>query len=337
MTNYINGLAISLPGLAVDNQELAKCFSLNEEWINLFLGNRTRHFGTNLRTGEQTHSLCDMATDAALRALADAGIARGDIDFVILATATPDRLMPATVNEVATQLQLRDVQTYQLQSGCSGAIQALDLANVLLQSGRNRCGLVIGADACNKFIDPAADYGKAKSSELINYALFGDGAGAVVLSSVRGARQLALSHVHYTFTDRGWAPGQVVEWRGSRAEQGEMLREDYKAIEAKVPVLAEEVLRHLLGCLRASIRDVQWFLPPQLSGRMTQQLVDRLGLPESRAINCVADTGNNGNALAFFQLARLADVIEPGQRAVAIAIESSRWLRAGFILHSESV
>lgn len=336
MPIYLNGLGLSLPGTAVNNRELAQRFALNEEWIALMLGNHTRHFATNLLSGEQMFSLADLGFEAAQKALADASIDATQLDFLILASATPDQLMPATVNQIAHRLKLANVPTYQLQSGCSGAIQALDLANELIKGGRHRCGLVIGADVCNKFINPALDYTLAKSSELINYALFGDGAGAAVLSSDAGPHRLALTEVHYAYTGRDWDPGQVVNWRGSRPEEGDMLQEDYKAIESKVPMLAEEVLQFFLNKLRTTAGDVQWYLPPQLSGKMTQHIIDYLDLPTARTVNCVADTGNNGNALPFFQIGRLLERIEAGQQAIAIAIESSRWLRGGFVLTRES-
>ncbi|QXX95816.1 3-oxoacyl-ACP synthase III family protein [Serratia marcescens] len=333
MTIYIKGLGLCAPGKPVSNAALAQRFALNEEWISLYLGNRSRYFATDLCSGVQHYSLMDIARQAALAAMDNAQLDKGRIDFIILATATPDKLMPATVNEVAHDLGMFNIPTYQLQSGCCGAMQALYLANDLLSVGHYRYGLVIGADICNKFIDPLKDYSETQASEIINFALFGDGAGALVLTANADESPLAITHLQYQITECNLPPGQTVNWQGSRHLEQEMLREDYKAIEVKVPEMAEDQMRRMLCALDATVEDIDWFLVPQLSGRMTEKLVDFLQLQPEKAVNCVAETGNNGNALLLFQLGGLLDNIQPGQRALALTIESSRWLSGGLALH----
>jgi 3-oxoacyl-[acyl-carrier-protein] synthase-3 len=76
---------------------------------------------------------------------------------------------------------------------------------------------------------------------------------------------------------------------------------------------------------------------PQLSGRMTTRLIDALRLPTEKTINCVAQTGNNGNALLLFQLSHLLETFQPGQRAIALTVESSRWLSGGLALQHHGV
>ena len=333
MTIYIKGLGLCTPGKPVSNAALAQRFALNEEWISLYLGNQSRYFATDLNSGVQHYSLMDIARQAAVSALDNAQLDKGKIDFIIMATATPDKLMPATVNEVAHDLELFNIPTYQLQSGCCGAMQALHLANDLLSNGHYRYGLVIGADICNKFIDPLKDYSDSAASEIINFALFGDGAGAVVLTSNTDESPLAITNLQYRITENSLPPGQIVNWQGSRVQEIEMLREDYKAIENTVPQMAEEQMRRMLCMLDAVPDDIDWFLVPQLSGRMTAKITDFLQLPPEKTINCVAETGNNGNALLLFQLSYLLDAIQTGQRAVALTIESSRWLSGGLALH----
>ncbi len=333
MTTYIKGLGLCTPGRAVSNEALAQRFSLNAEWISLYLGNHSRYFATDLNSGVQHYSLMDIARQAAISALDNAQIDKGKIDFIILSTATPDKLMPATVNEVAHDLEMFNIPTYQLQSGCCGAIQALNLANDLLSGDRYHYGLVIGADICNKFIDPLKDYSESQASEIINFALFGDGAGAVVLTSQADESSLAITHLQYRMTESSLPPGQIVNWQGSRVIDQVMLREDYKNIETHVPRIAEDQLRRILSMLDATADDIDWFLVPQLSGRMTARLIDALKLPTEKTVNCVAETGNNGNALLLFQLSYLLEAIQPGQRAIALTVESSRWLSGGLALH----
>jgi 3-oxoacyl-[acyl-carrier-protein] synthase-3 len=337
MTMYIKGLGLCTPGKPVSNTALAQRFALNEEWISLYLGNQSRYFATDLNSGVQHYSLMDIARQAAIAAIDNAQIDKSKIDFIILATATPDKLMPATVNEVAHDLEMFNIPTYQLQSGCCGAMQALNLANDLLSVGRYRYGLVIGADICNKFIDPLKDYSDSLASEIINFALFGDGAGAVVLTANADESPLAITHLQYRMTESTLPAGQIVNWQGSRIIEQEMLREDYKNIETHVPLIAEEQLGRMLSALEATPDEIDWFLVPQLSGRMTARLIDALRLPTEKTINCVAQTGNNGNALLLFQLSHLLETFQPGQRAIALTVESSRWLSGGLALQHHGV
>jgi 3-oxoacyl-[acyl-carrier-protein] synthase-3 len=171
-------------------------------------------------------------------------------------------------------------------------------------------------------------------TELINYVLFGDGAAAAVLSAEEPGSKMALRSVLNRCTGHGREPGQVIHWWGETgADPGvQAISEDYKAIEERVPSMATQVLHELLGGVGWDPSSVSYVLPPQLSGKMTQRIVKELALDSAAEISCVADTGNNGNALPFLQLDQLATQIRPGQRAVAVAIESSKWVKGGFTL-----
>ncbi|MEV5609129.1 3-oxoacyl-ACP synthase III family protein [Streptomyces sp. NPDC052225] len=331
---HLASVGTALPGDPVDNAELARVLGANEEWIEMFIGTRTRHFARDLTTGAVRWSLADLCAQAGERALTAAGVDPGDLDFVILGTATPDTLMPATVNTVADLLGLDQVPTFQLQSGCAGAVQALSLGRTLIASGEYRTGLVIGGDVCSKHLDVDRDLTKAAPSDLVNFVLFGDGAGAAVLTDEPRGAQVVLRHVLNRFTGLGRPPGQVIEWFGlaDRHDDRQALTEDYKAIEEHVPVMAVEILWELLGELDWSQDELDYLLPPQLSGRMTRKITEQLDVPSATEISCVADTGNNGNALPFLQIERLLEKMTAGQKALAVAIESSKWIKAGFAL-----
>jgi 3-oxoacyl-[acyl-carrier-protein] synthase-3 len=331
---YLAGIGTFLPGDPVDNATLSKVLGVNQDWVEAFIGTKTRHFAKDLSTGEVQWSLADLCARAADRAIEDSGIDPAEIEFVVMGTATPDTLMPATVNHVVDQLGLNQLPTYQLQSGCAGAVQALDLAHGFVTSGRYRTGLVLGGDVCSKHLDVHMDFSTVPPSELVNFVLFGDGAGAAVLSAEPGARRIAVHRVLNRLTGLGRAPGQVIEWFGiaDRNSDKQAAKEDYKAIEESVPVMAVEILWELLGELDWSAEQLDFLLPPQLSGRMTKRIFEQLGVPGAEEVSCVAETGNNGNALPFVQLERLAARIAPGQRALGVAVESSKWIKGGFAL-----
>ncbi|AQS35439.1 3-oxoacyl-(acyl-carrier-protein) synthase III [Shewanella psychrophila] len=334
MTIYINQCQHYLPNDPVDNSLLAERFGLNADWVSLFLGNRSRYFTTDLKTGEIKNSLADIATQAAQKAMEIEQIGCEDLDFIVMATATPDQLMPATVNLVAEKLGAANIATFQLQSGCTGAMQAVSMARALLLSGEYRRGLIIGADVCTKFIDPLKDYSQSEANEQINFALFGDGAGAMIMSTQATGLRWKLTQFECHYTGLDLPPGQIVNWRGLRDSDDTMLMEDYKAIEKHVPGLAAEILDSLST---QTAGEVDWYLPPQLSGRMTHNIIRHLGLKDDQVISCVHETGNNGNALPFVQLSHLQDRIEDNQTALLIAIESSKWLKSGLVLEQEAI
>ncbi|MFG3255689.1 3-oxoacyl-ACP synthase III family protein [Streptomyces sp. NPDC048172] len=331
---YLASVGTALPGDPVDNAALAKALGVNEEWIEVFIGTKTRHFARDLATGTVRWSLADLCAQAGARALDGPGPGHEDIDFVVLGTATPDTLMPATVNHVADQLGLDQVPTFQLQSGCAGAVQALSLARTMIASGEYGTGLVIGGDVCSKHLDLDRDLSGAAPGDIVNFVLFGDGAGAAVVTGEPAGERVALRRVLNRFTGLGREPGQVIEWFGlaDRYDDRQAVREDYKAIEEAVPVMAVEILWELLGDLDWEAEDLHYLLPPQLSGRMTARITGELDVPSAREISCVADTGNNGNALPFLQTEKLLEHMATGERALAVAIESSKWIKAGFAL-----
>lgn len=333
----ILSVGTALPGPPVDNAGLAKRFGMDtlwQQWVDTFIGTRTRHLAVDLDTGEVRFSLADLGATAGQKALTAAGVEPSDVDLVVMGTATPDTLMPATVNVIADRLGIDGVPTYQLQSGCAGAFQALDVAQQMLLTGRYRNALVLGGDVIAKHYDLTLDLRALPPEEMVNVALFGDGAGAVVLTTEPRPDTVVLRHVLTRLTGLNRAPGQILEWFGpvdhTPGRTGS--REDYKAIEESVPTMAAEILEELLDSLKWTDAEVDYILPPQLSEKMTARIMRRLDVPSMQEITCVTETGNNANALPFQQLERVLPRLEDGDRVLGIAVESSKWIKAGFAL-----
>jgi len=326
-----------LPGPAIDNATLAARFGMPamwEQWIDAFVGTRARHLVVDLDTGAVSATLADLCARAAADALDAAGRTAADVDVLVMATATPDALMPATVNMVADRLGIDQVPTYQLQSGCTGAVQALDVARQMLLAGSHRTALVIGGDVCAKHLDLGMNLAEMPPSQLVNVVLFGDGAGAAVLGVEPSPGSAVLRRTLVRLTGLGRPPGQTVEWFGLADRHGDSPAggEDYKAIEEHVPAMSVEVLEELLDDLGWQPDEVDYLMPPQLSGVMTRRIVEKLGVPGAQEVSCVAETGNTANALPFFQLESVLDLLVEGDRALGVTIESSKWIKAGFAL-----
>lgn len=334
-----------LPGEPVTNREMAERFGLHERWLDTITGNRTRYFCRPDSAPDVPKTTGDLATAAGEQALVRAGVDPAAIDFLILSTASPDHLMPATVNLVADRLGLNDLPTFQLTSGCAGALQGLYTARALLASGLRR-GLVIGADTCRNML-PAGDTTALRPAEMVNFALFGDGGGAAVVEAGEDGPGLVVEHLFLRTVGKGRAPAQIVRWYGASGapqttdERGHPVREamgeeDYKAIEQHVPEAARAILDELVATTGWRLPDVEHVLIPQLNGVMTERIRECLGVGEQQAVSCVADTGNNGNALPFIQLTRalrrIRGGVGEGGRMLVATVESSKWVLAGMAL-----
>jgi 3-oxoacyl-[acyl-carrier-protein] synthase III len=332
---HIRSVGTALPGMAIDNSTLAKRFGRPaawEHWIDAFVGTKQRHFAVDLATGEVRYSLADLGETAGRRALEAAGLGPADVDLMVMSTCSPDMLMPTTVAVVADRLGIDGVPAFQLQSGCTGALQALEVACQLLRTGSYRTALVLGADSCAKHLDLTMDVTKLAPAEQVNGVLFGDGAGAAVLSSEPGAGSAIMRHVFVRLVGLGRPSGQMVEWfgRADRDSTKPPVVEDYKAIEHSVPLLAADALSELLETLDWKDGEVDYLLPPQLSGVMTARITGHLALEGACEVSVVTETGNTGNALPFFQLEQVLPRMVSGDRAVAVSVESSKWIKAGF-------
>ncbi|MCE7002111.1 3-oxoacyl-ACP synthase III family protein [Kibdelosporangium philippinense] len=320
----------ALPGEPVDNESIARKFGTDANWAEAFIGTRQRHFAVDLNTGQVTHTLADLGAQACAQAMARADLEPRDVDFLVLGTSSPDALMPATVNLIADRLGIDQVSTYQLQSGCAGALQALDLACRLLDE-EHLIGVVVGADVCVKHL--VLDQ-KTNSVRPASHVLFGDGAGAAVLASELVPGSIAVRRVLNRYSGLSRTPGQVVRWFGAAdlTQPEQPVEQDHKAIAQRVPLLARQAMREVLGMAGWYQASVSYLLPPQLSGRLPQRVANALGLTDVTEISCVADVGNAGNALPFFQLDRLHDRIVAEERAIAIAIEPSKWIKTAVAL-----
>ena len=168
MANYaaITGWGLAVPERVLTNADLERMVSTSDEWITTRTGIRERRVAG---AGESTSTL---ATEAGRRALAQAGMAPGAIDLIILATCTPDRPFPATACTVQANLGIPGVAAFDLAAACSGFVYGLNVATSMIRSGAAHNILFIAADIFTHYIN---------WNDRNTCVLFGDGAGAVVL------------------------------------------------------------------------------------------------------------------------------------------------------------
>jgi len=165
MRSVVKGVGSYLPARVVSNEELSKTVDTSDEWIRQRVGIRQRHFAAE---GELTS---DMATEAARRALQNAGLTPADIDLIVVATTTPDLTFPATAAIVQRKLDMHHGAAFDIQAVCSGFVFASVTADSYLKNGIARRALVIGAETTSRILD---------WSDRTTCVLFGDGAGAAI-------------------------------------------------------------------------------------------------------------------------------------------------------------
>ncbi len=271
MTKYsrIKGIGSYLPEKIITNDDLAQIMDTSDEWIVARTGIKQRHNVT-----EQTTS--DLAEIATYRALKDANLSSSELDLIIVATTTPDNIFPSS----ASLLQYKIGATcpaFDIQAVCAGFIYALETANNYIKSGNSNNVLVVGAETLSNIID------KGDRSTAV---LFGDGAGAVVLSSDNETGILH-SKLH---TDGSYHSSLYVDNKtGYINMQGNQV---FKVAVNKLSKIAKETLK------LANINDneLDWLVPHQANIRIIEAVAKRIKQPMSKVIITIDKHANTSAA-----------------------------------------
>ena len=233
----------------------------------------------------------DLATEAAKRALADAGVAVDEVDLIVLATSTPDQPIPATACLVQRNLSAVGAAAFDVAAVCTGFVYALVLANAMLvATPRYRTALVIGVDTYSRILD---------YSDRRTACLFGDGAGAVVLG--RGRRGILGSVLG---ADGSLAHIVDIPGGGSRrptspatiAEGDHYFKMQGREVRAVTSTLITGLITDTLDAAGVSLEDVDMVIPHQANGVMMREWSARLGLAPGAMHMTIGRTGNTGAA-----------------------------------------
>lgn len=274
----IIGTGSALPRRMVTNAELAETVDTSDEWIIERTGIRARYIAGE---GETTSTL---ATEAARKAIEAAGIAPSEIGLIVLATATPDQTFPASATLVQTALGIDDCVAFDVQAVCSGFLYALSVADSMIRGGTARHALVIGAETFSRILD---------WEDRTTCVLFGDGAGAVVLSAEEGDRGVLATRLHadgrhnqLLYVDGGPSTTQTV---------GKVRMKGQEVFRHAVTNLAQ-VLREVMEEAGLTVDDIDWVVPHQANRRILDATARKLGLPAERVIVTVDQHANTSAA-----------------------------------------
>ncbi len=268
-----------LPEKILTNKDLEKTVDTSHEWIVERSGINQRHIAA------QDELASDLATRAAQRAIETAGLSPSEIDLLIVATTTPDMVFPSTACIVQSKLGISGSPAFDVQAVCCGFVYALNIADLFIKSGQASNALIIGAEVYSRILD---------WNDRTTCVLFGDGAGAVVLSSSEEPGILKTKlHADGSFRDKLCVPGWV---NAGEISGSPMVTMDGGAVFKFAVKVFEQTARELLDEANLSIDDVDWFIPHQANIRIMESTAKKLKLPREKLIATVDHHGNTSAA-----------------------------------------
>ncbi len=282
--SYILGTGSYLPENVLTNDELAKRVDTSDEWIVTRTGISQRHIAND------NESSNDLAEQAALAAIADAGISADAIDLIIVATTTPAHIFPSVACDLQTRLGTSVCPAFDVQAVCSGFIYALDIADKYIRSGQVKNALVVGADCMAKITN---------WEDRNTCVLFGDGAGAVVLSATNASEHEGI------IASRLYSDGKYKKllW----VPNGPSWKKSDDRIDNYIQMAGSEVFKVAVSQLRNLVnqvlegsdyqpQDIDKLVPHQANIRIIKSVAEKLKLPMDKVVTTVDKHANTSAA-----------------------------------------
>jgi len=306
----ITGVGKYLPDYVMTNEELEKHVDTNDEWIRSRTGIAERRI---LKDPDKATSF--MATHAAEDALKDAGVDAKEIDLIIVATVTPDYLFPATAALVQKRIGAKKAFGFDLSAACSGFLFALSTAGSMIESGRIKKALVIGADKMSSIMD---------FTDRTTCILFGDGAGAVVLEETEEDEGI-VDFVQYTDGDENCMLYQPAGGSLNPATEETVknklhyIRQDGRSVFKKATEGMADVSLEIMKKNDLSADDVAWLVPHQANLRIINATARRMGLSEDKVMVNINKYGNTTAATIPLCLYDWKDKLNEGDKIILSA------------------
>lgn len=273
----ITGTGSYLPERVLTNAELESMVDTTDEWIVTRTGIRQRHIAAE---GEFTS---DLSLQAARRAIQSAGIQPQEIDLIIVATTTPDRVFPSTACLMQDKLGIANCPAFDIQAVCSGFVYAMATADNFIKSGAAKCALVVGAETMSRITD---------WTDRSNCILWGDGAGAVIMTASEEPGILS-SHLHAdgSHTELLNVPSGVSKRDGDKT----IVMQGNPVFKVAVNTL-DAIVDETLAANGLQKSDIDWLVPHQANIRILQSTAKKLGMGMERVVVTVDTHGNTSAA-----------------------------------------
>nr|BFD59634.1 ketoacyl-ACP synthase III [Bdellovibrio sp. CKG001]BFD63013.1 ketoacyl-ACP synthase III [Bdellovibrio sp. HM001] len=290
----VSGIGSYLPEKILSNTDLEKMVETNDQWIVERTGIERRHIAS------EDQATSDLCVIAAKRALEDANLKIEDIDMILVGTVTGDHQMPSTACFVQAKLGAKNIMAVDLNAACSGFLYGVSIADQFIRTGMYKNILVIGAEVLSRYMN-------YKDRETC--ILFGDGAGAWVLSRAAEGEKNVIESTHL-HADGNLADLLILPAGGSKIPQSHEAidkglhfmtmkgREIFKNAVRTMAMCCQEALEHN----KVSPDQVDWIIPHQANKRIIEAVADQFKFPMERVIVYLQETGNTSAAsipLAF--------------------------------------
>lgn len=291
LRSKITGTGSYLPEKIMTNNDLAKFVDTSDSWITERSGIKKRHYIAD------NQATSDMGVIAAQRAIQASGLDKNDIDMIICATTTPDLIFPATASIIQRKLGIDNhCPAFDIQAVCAGFIFALNTADKYIQAGEAKNILVIGAESLSRIID---------FKDRTTCVLFGDGAGAFILSATEGQGNNDDTGILSTALHTKGALNDILKCAGGvgtfENQFGYLQMEGKEVFKAAVTYLTE-VMFETLEKVGLTGQDIDFVVPHQANQRIMTATAKKIGVSDDAVISTIADHGNTSAAsipLAF--------------------------------------
>ena len=280
LRSRVLGTGSYVPEKVLTNAELESMVETSDEWISTRTGIRERRVAVD-------ESTSDMAARAAKAALKSSGVSPKDIDLIVVGTVTPEMAFPSTACSVQSQLGIRaGAAAFDVSAACSGFLYALDIADKYIKAGGVKKALVIGVDRFSQILD-----WKDRSTCV----LFGDGAGAVVLSAEKGSKGVLSTHIHsdgkqwdMLYCKSGLPPSPFEK---KDSEPAFLKMSGNETFKIAVRTMGQAI-KEVLDDTGIKPEDIALLIPHQANLRIIDATRERLGLPEDRVFTNLDRFGN---------------------------------------------
>ena len=275
----IAGTGSYLPKKVLTNADFEKMVDTTDEWIFTRTGIRQRHIAAE---GEFTS---DLALQASLKAIEAAGIEANQIDLIIVATTTPDKIFPSVATMLQRKLGIAGCPAFDVQAVCSGFVYALATADNFIKVGAAKCALVLGAETFSRIVD---------YTDRSNCILWGDGAGAVILQagvSNSSEKQGVIStHLH---ADGNYE--KMLHVPRNQDKPDTVLMEGNAVFKMAVNTL-DQIVDETLAANNMQKSDIDWLVPHQANIRILQATAKKLDMSMDKVVVTVDKHGNTSAA-----------------------------------------
>jgi len=278
----ITGTGSYLPEKVLTNHDLEKIVDTSDEWITDRTGIKKRHIAAD------TETTCDLAEQAARAAMDAAGVDKSNVDLIIVATTTPDRIFPSTACLLQERLDIHGCAAFDVQAVCTGFVYALAVADKFIRAGEARCALVVGAETLSRIMN---------WEDRSTCVLFGDGAGAVILQASEEAGILS-THLHAdgAYKELLTVPAGISEHPELiKQGKGNIVMQGNEVFKMAVNTLGR-IVDETLAKNKMKKSDVHWLVPHQANIRIITATAKKLKMSMDHVVVTVDEHGNTSAA-----------------------------------------